>query len=150
LREGYVSGKPDGKKKGFSANGGKGGKHEKLRGSKINIAFSRVCRYDCGKGTSGRREGRRGIRRRKDGEEMRGMSIGTQTFEDIVEGAYAYVDKTEWIHGPTNEGVYFFKNVGDPESGLSANLSMFEERWGGDARARFACGVGRDVCGSWQ
>ncbi|MDR2296520.1 MAG: AAA family ATPase, partial [Clostridiales Family XIII bacterium] len=36
------------------------------------------------------------------------MPIGIQTFEDIVTGGYAYVDKTEWLYRLANEGKYFF------------------------------------------
>jgi hypothetical protein len=36
------------------------------------------------------------------------MPIGIQTFEDIITGGFAYVDKTAWIYELANEGKYFF------------------------------------------
>ncbi|MDR1060439.1 MAG: AAA family ATPase, partial [Clostridiales bacterium] len=39
---------------------------------------------------------------------MRKMPIGMQTFESIITGGYAYVDKTAWVYELANEGQYFF------------------------------------------
>ncbi|MDR2356746.1 MAG: AAA family ATPase, partial [Oscillospiraceae bacterium] len=36
------------------------------------------------------------------------MPIGIQTFEKIIAGGYAYVDKTEWVYKLANEGECFF------------------------------------------
>ena len=36
------------------------------------------------------------------------LPIGVQTFSDIREGGYYYVDKTPDIHRLTEEGKYFF------------------------------------------
>jgi hypothetical protein len=36
------------------------------------------------------------------------MPIGIQTFEDIITGGFAYVDKTAWVYSLANEGKYFF------------------------------------------
>jgi hypothetical protein len=36
------------------------------------------------------------------------MPIGIQTFENIIEGGYAYVDKTALVYELVNEGMYFF------------------------------------------
>jgi hypothetical protein len=47
-------------------------------------------------------------RGRKGGDGMRRMPIGIQTFEDIITGGYAYVDKTALVYELANEGRYFF------------------------------------------
>jgi hypothetical protein len=39
---------------------------------------------------------------------MRKMPIGIQTFEDIITGGFAYVDKTAWVYSLANAGRYFF------------------------------------------
>jgi hypothetical protein len=116
------------------------------------------------------------------------MPIGMQTFENIITGGFAYVDKTAWVYEMANEGVYFFygrqrrfgksllvstlkayfegkkelfkglaaeklekdwisypvlhidfnvsgyKNVGDLESGLDANLRRLEKMWNPDGQ----------------
>jgi hypothetical protein len=36
------------------------------------------------------------------------MPIGMQTFENIITGGFAYVDKTAWVYKLANEGTYFF------------------------------------------
>jgi hypothetical protein len=45
---------------------------------------------------------------RKAAAKMRRMPIGIQTFEDIITGGYAYVDKTAWVYRLAGEGKYFF------------------------------------------
>ncbi|MDR2355479.1 MAG: ATP-binding protein [Clostridiales Family XIII bacterium] len=62
---------------------------------------------------------------------MRRMPIGIQTFEDIITGGYAYVDKTEWVCRLAKEGKYFF--LGRPRRFgksllLSTLRSYFEGR----------------------
>ncbi|MDR1961457.1 MAG: AAA family ATPase, partial [Gracilibacteraceae bacterium] len=39
---------------------------------------------------------------------MRKMPIGMQTFENIIAGGYAYVDKTAWTYELAHEGRQFF------------------------------------------
>jgi hypothetical protein len=57
------------------------------------------------------------------------MPIGIQTFENIIEGGYAYVDKTAWVYELANEGAYFF--LGRPrrfgKSLLVSTLSAYFE-----------------------
>ncbi|MDR2357699.1 MAG: AAA family ATPase, partial [Oscillospiraceae bacterium] len=61
--------------------------------------------------------------------QTRRMPIGIQTFEDIIAGGYAYVDKTEWVYKLANEGKYFF--LGRPrrfgKSLLLSTLKSYSE-----------------------
>jgi hypothetical protein len=36
------------------------------------------------------------------------MPIGMQTFDEIIAGGFAYVDKTAWVHRLANENKYYF------------------------------------------
>jgi hypothetical protein len=60
---------------------------------------------------------------------MRKMPIGIQTFENIITGGFAYVDKTAWVYELANEGNYFF--LGRPrrfgKSLLVSTLSAYFE-----------------------
>jgi hypothetical protein len=57
------------------------------------------------------------------------MPIGMQTFEDIITGGFAYVDKTAWVYSLANESKYFF--LGRPrrfgKSLLVSTLSAYFE-----------------------
>ncbi|MDR1061328.1 MAG: AAA family ATPase, partial [Clostridiales bacterium] len=56
---------------------------------------------------------------------MRKMPIGMQTFESIITGGFAYVDKTAWVYELANEGQCFF--LGRPRRfGKSLLLSTLE------------------------
>jgi hypothetical protein len=54
---------------------------------------------------------------------MRKMPIGIQTFENVITDGCAYVDKTEWVYNPANEGKFFF--LGRPRRFAKREFSYY-------------------------
>jgi hypothetical protein len=79
------------------------------------------------------------------------MPIGMQTFEDIITGGFAYVDKTAWVYELANEGKYFF--LGRPRrfgksllvSTLRAYFEGRKELFGGGWRWRSLKRIGAPI-----
>ena len=62
---------------------------------------------------------------------MKKMPLGIQTFRDIVEGGYVYVDKTQYIYNLINDASYYF--LSRPRRfGKSLLLDTIAEAFGGD------------------
>ncbi|MDR1296099.1 MAG: AAA family ATPase, partial [Deltaproteobacteria bacterium] len=61
---------------------------------------------------------------------MKKLSIGMQTFKDLIEGGYVYADKTRHVYDLVSEGKAYF--LSRPRRfGKSLLLSTFEALFGG-------------------
>ena len=62
---------------------------------------------------------------------MKKLPLGMQSFREIIEGGYVYVDKTQYVYNLLNEAKYYF--LSRPRRfGKTLLLNTISEVFGGD------------------